>query len=220
MSGSIIQLNTDVHQDAQELLPWFVLGTLNDAETALVEEHLRTCSQCQSDLEFQRKLQAVPLAPRVELDVNAAFAKLKPQLAAVKQEQKIPRFEDRLEALRQKARLWWMPWVIGAQTVALACLCIVVMQAQSNAPVPTGPYKVLGPGGSNGNIVVMFKPQTAEAEVRRILRSADARVVDGPTVAGAYVLQVSVEERADALAGLRRDPAVSMAESLDAGVVK
>ena len=214
MSGSIIQLNTDAHQDAQELLPWFVLGTLNDEETAMVEEHLRTCSQCQSDLEFQRKLQAVPLVPRVELDVNAAFAKLKPQLAAVKQEQKGPRFEDRLEALRQKARLWWMPWVIGAQTVALACLCIVVMQKSPEAPVK---YIALGAQVEDrGNMVVMFKPQTTESDVRRILQATDARVIDGPTVAGAYVVHVNAKQRAGAISALRHDPAVSMAESLDA----
>ena len=28
---SVISLNTDAHQEAQELLPWFVLGTLNAA---------------------------------------------------------------------------------------------------------------------------------------------------------------------------------------------
>jgi hypothetical protein len=214
---SVIPLNTDVHQEAQELLPWFVLGTLNATETAAVQEHLRTCSQCQADVEFQRKLQAVPLAPRVELDVNSAFAKLKPQLAAAPQEKKGPRFEDRLEGLRQAARQWWMPWAIGAQTLALACLCVVVMQKQA-APVQ---YIALGAQVEDkGNMVVMFKPQTAENELRRILQGADARVVDGPLVTGAYVVHVNDGKRAQALAALHGESAVTMAESLDAGGAK
>ncbi len=217
MSGSIIHLNTDAHQEAQELLPWFVLGTLNAEETAVVQEHLRSCSQCQADADHQRRLQAVaPAPPRLdaELDVNRAFARLKPQLAAMPQEKKGPRFEDRLESLRQAARQWWMPWLIGAQTVALACLCIVVMQKQP-APVQ---YVALGAHvDDKSNVVVMFKPQTSEAELRRILQSADARVIDGPTVAGAYLLHVNDAERIHALATLHNNPSVSMAESLDAG---
>ncbi len=217
MSGSIIHLNTDAHQEAQELLPWFALGTLNAEETALVQEHLHTCSQCQTDLDMQRKLQAVPLPPlRVdaEVDVNRAFAALKPQLAAARQEKKGPRFEDRLEGLRQAARQWWMPWVIAAQTAALACLCIVVLQKQP-APVQ---YIGLGAHIDNkSNVVVMFKPQTSEGQLRRILQNADARMVDGPTVTGAYLLHVGDAERAHALTVLRGDSSVTMAESLDAG---
>lgn len=221
MSGSIVHLNTDAHQTAQELLPWFVLGTLNREETALVQEHLNTCSQCQADLELQRKLQAVTPAPRVELDVNSAFAKLKPQLASVRQEQRTPGIEQRLEQLRQRARQWWMPWVIAVQTAALACLCVVVLHAQPEAAAPTGPYHVLGAGlPGNGNVVVMFKPQTSEVELRRILRQADARLVDGPTVAGAYVLQVGDDKRARVLDALHREAAVTMAESLEAGSAK
>jgi ribosomal protein L21E len=214
---SVIPLNTDAHQEAQELLPWFVLGTLNAAETAMVQEHLRTCSQCQGDVELQRKMQAVPLGLRVEIDVNSAFAKLKPQLAAAVQEKKGPRFEGRLENLRQAARRWWMPWAIAGQAVALACLCVVVMQKQAD-PVQ---YIALGAQVEDkGNMVVMFKPQTAESELRRILQGADARVVDGPLVTGAYVVHVNDGKRAQVLAALRRESAVTMAESLDAGGVK
>jgi hypothetical protein len=214
---SVIPLNTDAHQEAQELLPWFVLGTLNAAETAMVQEHLRTCSQCQADIELQRKIQAVPLVPRVEIDVNNAFAKLKPQLAAVRQEKRGPRFEDRLESLRHAARQWWMPWVIAAQTVAVACLCVVVMQKQAD-PVQ---YIALGAQVEDkGNMVVMFKPQTAESELRRILQGVDARVVDGPLVTGAYVVRVNDGKRVQALAALHAESAVTMAESLDAGGAK
>ena len=214
---SIIHLNTDAHQEAQELLPWFMLGTLNEEETRLVQEHLRSCSQCQADVEWQRKLQAVPLPPAQldgESDVNRAFARLRAQLPAQRQERKVPAWPERLQAL---ARQWWMPWVIAAQTAALACLCVVVLQKQPD-PVQ---YVALGAHVEDkGNMVVMFKPQTAEGELRRTLQGADARVVDGPTVAGVYVVHVADGKRAQALAALRGNPAVTMAESLDGGAPK
>ena len=216
---SIIHLNADVHQEAQELLPWFVLGTLNTQEEALVEEHLRTCSQCQADLDMQRKLQAVtPAAPQLDAapDVNAAFARLRAQLPPQRQEARAPSLPERMQShLQLRLKQWWMPWVIAAQTAALACLCVVVMQKQSE------PAKYVGLGGTtqnSGDLVVMFKPQTSEADLRRILQAADARVVDGPTVTGAYLLHVADAERTQALGALRSDPAVTMAESLDAGV--
>ncbi|MBV8636056.1 MAG: hypothetical protein JO002_16290, partial [Burkholderiaceae bacterium] len=112
---------------------------------------------------------------------------------------------------------WWMPWVIAAQTVALACLCIVVMQKQP------GPVQYIALGAQvqdKGNMVVMFQPKTAESELRHILQSADARMVDGPTVAGVYVVHVDEAKRAQALAALRGTPAVTMAESLEAGDTK
>lgn len=210
---SVISLNTDAHQEAQELLPWFVLGTLNAAETAMVREHLRSCSQCQADMELQRKMQAIPLEPRAELDVNSAFAKLRAQLPPQQQVRKVS-LAERVQGL---ARQWWMPWVIAAQTAALACLCVVVLQKQA-APVQ---YIALGAQiEDKGNMVVMFKPQTAESELRRILQGADARVVDGPLVTGAYVVHVNDGKRAQALAALRGEPAVTMAESLEAGGTK
>ncbi|MBV8635241.1 MAG: zf-HC2 domain-containing protein, partial [Burkholderiaceae bacterium] len=111
---TVIQMNSDTHQDAQDLLPWFVLGTLNAEESSLVQEHLRSCSQCQSDLEWQRKLQAIPLAaPRLEgeLDVNRAFAALRAQLTPQHQVKKVPALSDRVQGWFKQ---WWMPWVIAA----------------------------------------------------------------------------------------------------------
>ena len=93
----------------------------------------------------------------------------------------------------------------------------VVLQKQA------GPVQYIALGAQvedKGNAVVMFKPQTAESELRRILQGADARVVDGPLVTGAYVVHVDDGKRAHALAALRGEPAVTMAESLDAGGVK
>jgi hypothetical protein len=64
--------------------------------------------------------------------------------------------------------------------------------------------------------VVVVEPTTTEAELRRILRDAGARIVDGPTQANAYVLDVPAMRQAQALQALRAEHALVLVERLDA----
>jgi hypothetical protein len=79
------------------------------------------------------------------------------------------------------------------------------------------PYRVLGdaPSARPGNVLAMFRPETTEARFRAALQASGARVVDGPTSAHAYVLDVPGGAAGPALALLRRDPEVTMAEPID-----
>jgi hypothetical protein len=52
-------------------------------------------------------------------------------------------------------------------------------------------------------------------DVRSTLRIANASIVDGPTAADAYLLHVPPQQRNEALARLRADDDVQMAEPID-----
>jgi acyl-CoA synthetase (AMP-forming)/AMP-acid ligase II len=67
-----------------------------------------------------------------------------------------------------------------------------------------------------GNVVVIFRPDTRERELRATLEASHARVVDGPTAADAYVLRVPASQRLAALATLRARPDITLAEPIDA----
>jgi hypothetical protein len=62
--------------------------------------------------------------------------------------------------------------------------------------------------------VVVFDPATPDADLRRILRDEGARIVDGPTQANAYVLDVPAQRRDQALQDLRAQRAAVMVEQL------
>ena len=66
------------------------------------------------------------------------------------------------------------------------------------------------------NVVVMFKPEASEREIRNALRASGARMVDGPTASNAWLLSVPGQGHLQAIARLRAQPAVAIAESLDA----
>ncbi len=81
-----------------------------------------------------------------------------------------------------------------------------------------GDYRLLGSnsGERSGNAIVLFSPDAAERDLRAALERADAKVVDGPTASGAYIVRVPAETRADALEQLRGLPQVVLAEPVDA----
>jgi len=61
---------------------------------------------------------------------------------------------------------------------------------------------------------VMFDPGVTESDMQQIMFRVGARVVDGPTHAGVFVLEVPEERAAQALQMLRAEPAVRLAERL------
>ena len=78
-------------------------------------------------------------------------------------------------------------------------------------------YRALGsaPAAAPGNIIVIFRPTASEQELRAALTQSGARVVDGPTASDAFVLRVAPAERTAALARLKANRQVMMAEPID-----
>ena len=223
MSDHIVTLDTSTHQAVQELLPWFVTETLEGDEHALVQEHLQVCSQCQADVDWHRKLHAVGIPlPSAAPDVESALARLLPRLDAAPQMMPAARSTPIVlvrsalaEFLRNLARGdgQWMRWALAAQFALIVGLTTMLASFSGNDAA----YRVLGARSSAGNVVVMFKPETSEQELRRILQANGARVVDGPTVTDAYLLSVPDAQVAGAVAALRSQHAVALVESLDNG---
>src|SRR5947208_9641527 len=46
----------DAHQEAEELLPWYATGQLDEADRIKVEHHLSSCSECREQLRFERRV--------------------------------------------------------------------------------------------------------------------------------------------------------------------
>lgn len=214
MSGRIVKLDTLTHQAVQELLPWFVMNTLDADEMALVQEHLRTCTQCQSDADWQHKLRAAAPQSVAIPDVGHALARLRPRLEAPQRQPERHALSAFLLRLSRTSAPW-MRWAVLGQAVMIVILTTILLVPPEDG---IAPYRGLGtPGSATGNIVVMFNPETTERELRQILQESGARVVDGPTVADAYVLSVPSTQKKRAIGILRSKRAVALAEPLDSG---
>jgi hypothetical protein len=211
------------HPAAQDVLPWLANGTLAGAELERVQAHVETCADCRADLALLRTLHAAGPAPSLDFDPDRALAKLMPRLDAAPVEDDVPvpcavpetpgllqRWRNRLAANDRT----WLRAAVAAQFCAIAVLAAMLARPAAH-PDAAPDYRVLGASGANGaaRLVVTFRPDTPEAELRRIVRGSGARIVGGPTVTDAWL--VGADGQLDpVLARLRAEPAVTLAEPL------
>lgn len=196
------------HEEAEMLLPWYVTGELETADRKRVEEHLSSCSRCQHQLGLDRIL--VEEFRASDPDLELGWARLRRQI-----ERSEPRAHQRLAALFQDAwRTLSRPAVAGL--VAAQLVFIFVAGAVLLRPSPPA-YRALGSSASpaSANVIVMFRVDSTERDMRHALQAAGASLVGGPTAADAYLIHVQANERSAAVARLRADSSVTMAEPID-----
>ena len=106
------------------------------------------------------------------------------------------------------------------QGIAVLTLCAVLA---ASLPSRDAPYRALGAPTvdpdrlAGATLVVRFRPDVTEQEMRRVLRDCEARLVYGPTTTDAYLLGVARGREQAAIARLRQQAAVLLVESLDGG---
>jgi hypothetical protein len=218
MTRRIIPLPRDHHQDLRALLPWYAADRLEGAERAEIRAHLDQCAECQADMHDESALAAhiaaLP-ASGSPFDVEHSWAAMSRQLEEeAPSRSPLKAWIERMLAPRAGAETPWLRWAVAAQF----CLMLVMGGAIWRIEQPAR-YHALGsaPANHTANIVVIFRPETPEKDLRAILKSNDARLVDGPTEADAYLLHVPSAGRPAALVKLRRQTQVVLAEPVDAG---
>ena len=196
------------HQDVRTLLPWYVSNGLDPAERARVEAHLAGCAGCREEVDGERAMARRVAAMPVGVDIG--WATLRRRIEAGRA---LPLRRGPFERLR--AAMTGAPratFVIAAQF-----LLLVGAVAWFGRPDRPALYHVLSAptAPAKGNAILMFAPGTPVGRATRLLIRADARVIDGPTETGAFVLTLPDASRQKTLVGLRNDPAVTLAEPLD-----
>jgi Putative zinc-finger len=210
--GRIIPLRDDPHERVEMLLPWFSSGQLGPDEHDFVDTHLQACARCRSELQREARLRTEIAA--LPLDVSGNWARMHDRMLAAPRPHVAADVPSGIADRKRRMPLWRQPWAIAAQA---ACLMLVVALVPAREPDPR--YHALGSPSAapTGNLIVMFRPDTSEHDMRRVLDASGARVVDGPTAAGAYVLRVTPAARETALGSLRGQSSIVLAQPIDAG---
>jgi len=195
------------HREANELLPWLVNGTLSGLERSRVERHVAECVACSQEMDSLRVVQAVVVHDDdADRQASQALARIKDRL----------RRPEQKPGARSIASQWretrpWVRYAMAAQFILVAILGAALLRQ----PTPQY-YRSLGavskPAGPESGLVVVFGETLAQRDVRDLLLRLHARIVDGPSPAGAYTLQVAQGDQAAALAVLRHTSSVVFAE--------
>lgn len=199
----------DAHEEAEVLLPWYATGQLDLSDRERIEGHLSSCASCQRQLKAERRLieQFRSLTP----EIDGGWTRLRAQI-------EVRRFE-RPKRGRIFADIWDLLSRPAVATLAMAQLAFLVIAGaillSINRPDPA--YQALGAsdGPRAANVIVIFRPDATEEHIRDTLRGSGASLVGGPTAADAYLINVSPDQRASALAKLQSDDDVQLAEPID-----
>jgi anti-sigma factor RsiW len=213
--AKIIHFGADRHRQAQESLPWYVMGRLDEDERAQFEAHLADCAACRRDLETERELASDIVS--LPLNADVAWAAVRPRLKAQGRMGALQKIGDTIE--RIAGRPSRVGWLVAAQVLVV----VLAAGAFTILPQRTRPeYHALSqqPAYAAGNLIAIFRPDISEAEFRDTLVASHARVVQGPTASGAWILSVPDGERPRILAGLQGNRNVVLAQQIDAGSVR
>lgn len=214
-----IEIEIQPHHEAEELLPWYVTGQLERAELEILETHLESCALCRRQLAFERLM--VDEFERLTPEIDLGWARLKERLEApdpIPPRQRVPArrgWQDRVAG--DVSDLWRTLTRPAVAALATAQVAFVAIAGTILFSLSQPSYQALGsaPAPQSANVIAMFRADTTEAEMRDLLKANGASMVGGPTPADAFLLRVAPVSRAQAVAKLRSDKHVLMAQPID-----
>jgi len=187
------------HEQVGELLPWFVNGTLADAEHAAVEQHVRDCIPCRVALKEQQRLaELIKAQPMVHLSADSGFEQLMQRVEAP------PRLFGRVFS---GAPAWRI-----AASAALAVVLVTALLGYISRP-DSLPFSTLSQGeaGVSSQVDLIFVTGVTETEMRELLREIGGTIIAGPSAMGRYTIRVNAGERDGIIAELKEDDRVRFA---------
>ncbi len=197
------------HDQARELLPWFSNGTLDADERRGVTDHLRECGACRSEVESLNRVRRVvreqPGADGPEMgNLDEILARIDADGGVHQRKTPVVR------------------WLLVAQAAAIVILVILlIVPGSPRVESDPQPFRTLSaapetvPSGAQ-HLRIGCADTTTERQLREILQSVEARIVDGPSRVGAYTLRITdTQDLVSVVERLRAKPSFRLAEPLE-----
>ncbi|XOV83334.1 MAG: hypothetical protein ACFHXK_21100 [bacterium] len=196
-------------QEAQELLPWFVAGTLSEDESRAVQAFIDSGEISETELnELSLFADTVRTQSEHEPAYNPAILeKVMEQLDEVPQNetseplivQETTVQEGLFEKLR-KAFQWdatprMAKLAIAGQFAAVLALAVMIGSPDStNTNEPDGnQYRTISGAAIAADLLVGFAPGTTETQMRELLMDMDAQITAGPNSIGVYSISLPAD---------------------------
>jgi hypothetical protein len=175
------------HEESWLLLPWLANGRLSAAERARVEEHVRGCELCTREVAWQRlTCQALAEPDRVTYAPGPSFRKLLERIdgrPGAPEGRPVTRARP-LPAAALSA--WRPPGLAWAASFALLIGFAVLMSTAYRWSQPLYATHTASAPLTPDVLHIAFEHSLSIGEVEELLRTAGARVVEGPGTTGIF----------------------------------
>ncbi|MDP1769005.1 MAG: zf-HC2 domain-containing protein [Nitrospirota bacterium] len=184
------------------LLPWYLNGTLQEEERRHVDQHLSSCASCRAELEELAQL-------NVQLhEVYAAQSE--PSIRT----QRTVRAQIQRETSEKGAKpmtgsawldgldAWFRSLFIPRRAPALAVTLLVAQLGlllwSLTLPTLSDQVTTRGLGAPTVKLRVVFQETASARQIRMLVQGVHGRIVDGPALDGAYIMEVPAGDQAAA----------------------
>jgi len=208
-------------KDTQDLLAWYVNGTLAGPDRDRVEAALREDGGASALLDWERTVQAaVKSDPAFDVAADRGLFQTMQRIRADAPPKPTPvRVPDAGLFARLRQAFQWSPALAMACGVVAIQFAVIgqMWLAKAEQADYSGERSVAArPQASAAFIRVAFKPESIEGDLSTLLRSLHAEIVAGPSQLGDYYLLLDKQAVQDALAALQQNTHVESAEIVDA----
>jgi len=186
------------------MLIWYVTGALSDEARRDIERHLESCAECRAELaalvQLHRDLRsAYDAEPEPSRRVkDSVFDGIKAATAA--EAARVPAMPPRPSSTRPGVFGLLNAWtrsLLLPQWAPAAALVLIVVQAgilvrvTTERSAPVVEVTTRGMAATATRLKAVFNPQASALQIRELLASLGARIVDGPSADGAYVIELN-----------------------------
>ena len=174
-----------MHDDSthpDELLSWYVNGTLEGPERARVEKHLESCRRCRDEAAWLARLrEQIKAEGGADAPGELGLRRLMRQVRGSEAKPRARRLQ------------WWQP-ALAAAVVVIVIQSVLLVKPWQEAETGIVP---LGMQVSGAVVQVEFAPTATEAQIREVLQAVDGIIVEGPGALGIYRIRLQGVSPAD-----------------------
>lgn len=194
-----------MNEHLESLLPEYVNGTLNEADRALIDDHLADDEALRQELEWLQVLSAHVKEETVQSPAEFGLARLRASVSAPDADSgsdetlsgpaKSPSASD--QAVSHQAPSgnvsWWRNIAVAAGLVLAVQTSFVMLDA--NQDLDPG-YVALDGTPKGATLQVQFLDSASSGDITQLLNDSGLTIVHGPSALGIYRLQAENPERA------------------------
>ena len=168
-----------------ELLPWYVNGTLDGDDRAWMEQHLAESAEAREELEWFRSLQIHMRQDEPAVPQTIGLARTMHLIRGDR-----PTLAERVTGFF--ASLGMRPGLALAGVALMAVQGGVIHQLMQPDAEDAVPIRTIGPSRVESNAVLKlnFAPGAREVDIRLLLVSVQGNLISGPGPQGEYIIRV------------------------------